>query len=305
MQLLILKMNIARQIRYQILSDLHLENIVQLLTTKSAKSRFHELIRRKYFCEHCAIFTPPPLTPYLFLAGDIGSPLDPNYTEFMKYCSANFKRVFLVTGNHEYHLSHPSSIYSKIQNWNKSIDVKIQFILQKNKLHNIHFLQANHHYPQSNSYPQLNNHFSICGTTLWTPITDSLKNRGYDMRVIPQWSTEVRNSLYRQHADYLLKTIATITNKPLIIMTHHLPSHSLLLPSYEKSNLVQLYSSQLWDTINSTNISRWIYGHTHQSSDNLRKEREINRVFEANPLGSVEKKTIDEIEEIFTRVFTI
>ena len=38
----------------------------------------------------------------IFIAGDIGSPLEKSYWEFLSYASYNYDNVFFTTGNHEY-----------------------------------------------------------------------------------------------------------------------------------------------------------------------------------------------------------
>jgi predicted phosphohydrolase len=37
------------------------------------------------------------------LAGDIGNPYKSNYDTFMKFMSENFKKTFIIAGNHEYY----------------------------------------------------------------------------------------------------------------------------------------------------------------------------------------------------------
>ena len=37
------------------------------------------------------------------LAGDIGNPYEPNYDTFMQFINGNFKRSFVIPGNHEYY----------------------------------------------------------------------------------------------------------------------------------------------------------------------------------------------------------
>ena len=37
------------------------------------------------------------------LAGDIGNPYECNYDIFMKFINKNFKRTFVIAGNHEYY----------------------------------------------------------------------------------------------------------------------------------------------------------------------------------------------------------
>jgi len=37
------------------------------------------------------------------LAGDVGNPYQINYDSFMKFISKNFKKTFVIAGNHEYY----------------------------------------------------------------------------------------------------------------------------------------------------------------------------------------------------------
>ena len=37
------------------------------------------------------------------LAGDIGNPYEPNYDKIMTFINVNFKKSFVIAGNHEYY----------------------------------------------------------------------------------------------------------------------------------------------------------------------------------------------------------
>ena len=69
------------KIRFQLISDIHLE-------------------KRKY--KNNTILEHSVKANNLILAGDIGNPLKSNYKEYLKYCSDQHQKVFLITGNHEY-----------------------------------------------------------------------------------------------------------------------------------------------------------------------------------------------------------
>ena len=71
------------KIRY--FSDLHLEFI---------KPNIIERILRKI---------PLGIDEICILAGDIGNPYQTNYDIFMKFISKHFKKIFYITGNHEYY----------------------------------------------------------------------------------------------------------------------------------------------------------------------------------------------------------
>ncbi len=44
-----------------------------------------------------------PVADILCLAGDIGYPFSSLYRDFLKQVSRDFKKVFLIAGNHEYY----------------------------------------------------------------------------------------------------------------------------------------------------------------------------------------------------------
>ena len=46
---------------------------------------------------------PPGMEDICVLAGDIGNPYQPNYDMFMNFISGNFKKTFIIPGNHEYY----------------------------------------------------------------------------------------------------------------------------------------------------------------------------------------------------------
>jgi predicted phosphohydrolase len=82
------------------------------------------------------------------LAGDIGNSYQSNYDIFMKFISKNFKKSFVITGNHEY--------------YNKKIEDTNIFLKNYFKqFSNISFLNNEIEY------------YCFIGTTLWSNITNS------------------------------------------------------------------------------------------------------------------------------------
>ena len=71
------------KVRY--LSDLHLEFIKE--------NKINKFIQN----------IPSGLDEICILAGDIGNPYSKNYDFFMKFISKNFKKTFVIAGNHEYY----------------------------------------------------------------------------------------------------------------------------------------------------------------------------------------------------------
>jgi hypothetical protein len=154
---------------------------------------------------------------------------------------------------------------------------------------------------------------AIHGTTLWSPINKTVGISSYDFHKIPHWSWILRNQIYDQHKKGIAEFVQNreLRKIPKILLTHHLPSPTLVLPSMYSNPYSTLFYSNIWEELQTNvnlekyaqSIIGWFYGHTHQSSRDLRKqskikkEEEINRIFYANPIGNIEKKSFEEIKE--------
>ena len=73
------------RIRY--ISDIHLE----LIETKIFVNVIQGMKNKDDLCDIC------------ILAGDIGNPYKQNYKDFMETVNNNFKKIFVIAGNHEYY----------------------------------------------------------------------------------------------------------------------------------------------------------------------------------------------------------
>ena len=81
------------------------------------------------------------------LAGDVGNPYQENYDIFMIFMNANFKKTFVIPGNHEYY------------NKTKTMDETNVFLREYfKKFDNIEFL--------NNSYTYYNDYCQHCGAKL-------------------------------------------------------------------------------------------------------------------------------------------
>ena len=226
-------------------SDLHLEFIKPIKINKLLKK------------------IPPGLDEICILAGDIGNPHQINYDIFMKFISKNFKKIFIIAGNHEY--------------YNTSESIEETNVYMKNyfqNFDNISFL--------NNEY-EIYNNFCFIGTTLWSQIS----NPNYkinDVYNIPNFDYIEYNKLNTLCVDFLEKTLQN--NTKCIIITHHVPSNLLIDPAYKT---LQWEPYNQWfccdmDNIikkHKDNIDCWIYGHTHKSSNVM-----ISNIhFLCNPIG--------------------
>lgn len=237
-------MNSVLKIRY--LSDLHLE--------------FIKPDRLSRFINKIPVATPDEIC---VLAGDIGNPYEPNYDTFMKFINSNFKKSFIVAGNHEFY------------NKTKSIDDTILYLHQYfTKFENITFLD--------NSFEIYENHCFI-GSTLWSKITDP-DHEINDIYYIPNFTIDKYNFLNEKSVENLEMTLQN--NNNCIVITHHVPSYDLIDSKYKTKKMMpynQWFYCDMNNTItkNQDKIKCWFYGHTHSPST-----QNINGIpFLCNPIG--------------------
>ena len=231
------------KVRY--LSDLHLEFI--------KSSHIKQFIQK----------ISPGMDEICVLAGDIGNPYQSNYDIFMKYISINFKKTFVISGNHEYY------------NKSKTIQETAAFLNDYFKqFDNISFL--------NNQIEIYENHCFV-GSTLWSKIT----NPDYkinDVYEIPGFDHIQYNKLNMLSVDFLENALQN--NNNCVIITHHLPSNSLIDVKYKTKKMLPYNQWFFCDMdafieTHKEKIKCWIYGHTHTVSNNT-----INDIpLLCNPIG--------------------
>ena len=232
-------------IKLRYFSDLHLEFI-----TPNKLSKFIEKI-------------PPGENEICVLAVDIGNPYESNYDIFMKFISTNFKKSFVIAGNHEY--------YNKVK---KIEEINIFLVEYFRKFDNISFL--------NNQFENYDN-FCFIGSTLWSKITNPTYEIN-DVYNIPNFDYIQYNRLNMLSVDFLEDSL--LKNVNCIVITHHMPSSMLIDIKYKCKKMRpynQWFYCDLDDLIEKqkNKIKCWIYGHTHTPSINI-----INEIpFLCNPIG--------------------
>jgi predicted phosphohydrolase len=225
----------------------------------------------------------PPLTNYLFLAGDIGKLSGSNFKPFFDYCSDNWKKTFYVLGNHEY--------YSSNKTYDKLNEEYKEFFKNYSNV----FLLDDSYYDLEDG----SDSYRIYGSTLWSSINSNQSLNDFNMIKMKNdknWTVpidlEYFNSLYNNSAKKLFDQIKT-TNwegnsepKNLIIMTHfppirktddqpNLTSHPMYqnqdesIKKYFANDFTNGYL-KVWDLTEKdlySNVKLWISGHTHYSYD--------------------------------------
>jgi predicted MPP superfamily phosphohydrolase len=227
--------------RIQYISDIHLEFLSKLLKEK----RFH------------------PIADVLCLAGDIGYPKSPIYKQFLTTVNNQYKKVFLITGNHEYYRSGTSM---------DDVHTTIQNILKSNNLQNISFLD--------NSYIDYSG-VRFAGTTLWSKIPYIPSVQINDFHEIQDMTPTYYNELHRVACEFLESDDVTQSPLPVVVLSHHLPSYEFIDPKYAKYEKYNMYFASDCTRFFKPPIKAWICGHTHSGFDKTLHDIQ----FVCNPVG--------------------
>ena len=221
---------------------------------------------------------PSGIDEICILAGDIGNPYQKNYDIFMNFISKNFKKTFYIAGNHEYY-----NTKKTIQETNEFMEGYFQ------KFNNISFLNNNY---------EIYNNYCFIGTTLWSKITNP-KYEINDVHRIHNFDYIQYNKLNMLCVDFLQDALQK--NENCIVITHHMPSSSLIDVKYKTQEMMpynQWFYCNMDDLIetNVNKIKYWIYGHTHTSSNVI-----INNIsFLCNPIGYPNENSILDFQKSFT-----
>lgn len=241
---------------FHIFSDIHLE----FCNHYSMKSHINKINR-------CGIDEKDEIN--LILAGDIGYPEKSDYKKFIVSCANLYDNVFVIAGNHEF--------YKKsLDETNQCID-KIYSELKDEQINNIYYLNNN---------IILHNNVYIIGSTLWTYVSEDNKKYHYninDYRIIKGFTVDINNKLYEENYKFLETSINYVKeqNAKCIIITHHLPSYSVIHNKYKDYLELSPFFATDCDKLIQEPIIAWFYGHTH-----THKQDKINNIdLICNPKG--------------------
>jgi predicted MPP superfamily phosphohydrolase len=201
-----------------------------------------------------------PSAPYLAILGDLGYPSQLIFKEFLKKVSEIYTAVFFVSGNHEY--------YDPTKKNMDEIDTMIEEIV--GSFDNVYYL--------NNKEYEINHNYVILGTTLWSEIpedyTKLVSSLIGDYNYIYINNKNVTpyeiNNIYRQNVLWLENKLEEYKNKNIIILSHHLPSYSLVHKKFKGSPINCAFASKLdYLIMKYDNIKYWLCGHTHSYVRNI------------------------------------
>lgn len=236
---------------FQYASDLHLETY-----SKHTPKLFESLLE--------------PSADYLILAGDIGWSTAPYMKLFLSWCSERWKKVFWVFGNHEYYNKHPPEkwVYKKPETmYERELSAKTLCAQFPNVI-----VLLNESYLLEDTTPPIR----ILGTTLWTFLP---RNKQWEIQYefndtvyicvdhegqrpfqISDWC-----ELHKFHRESLELTLeqAKKAGEKCVVITHHLPTYSLIAPQYQGHPLNCGFASELDELVKHPSVLAWVCGHSH------------------------------------------
>ena len=225
----------------------------------------------------------------LILAGDIGNPYSKIYHLFIKEISAKFRKTFVISGNHEYYtkmtkeyeiLDHSLSEVRNVPM--EEIDLQIRATLSD--IPNVIFLQRNSHVFEG---------VRFIGCTLWSEINPDLIHQMNDYRLIEGLTAGKALSLYKEDVAWLTKQLEE-DNRKTVVITHHLPSLSLVDAKYAGYSKNCFYASNLDHLV--AKAQYWCYGHSHTANMDMHGKC----LCFINPLGYSSEKTGYNLDLDFT-----
>jgi predicted phosphohydrolase len=184
----------------------------------------------------------------LLLAGDIVLlKTIKEHDDFFNYCSDNFETTFWIPGNHEYYHTDLADVKAPLHE-----KIKENVILLNN---------------QMVTYENVELIFS----TLWSHLPPQfeyiVQQSVNDFNLIKQNGKTITakdfNELHQTDLAFLQTVLAKQTNKERIVVTHHVPTLMHYPELYRNSNINSAFAVELFDIIERSNATHWIYGHHH------------------------------------------
>jgi DNA repair exonuclease SbcCD nuclease subunit len=197
----------------------------------------------------------------LCLLGDIGSPFQSTYVDFLKECSLAYKHVLVISGNHEYYNTEGYHI--------SFIDEGIAGLCAQ--FANVHYL---------NNKNMVIDDVNFIGSTLWSHLPEDKKHEVAAMyndynyiyceervRLHPDYT----NKMFAENIAFIEKAISEGLAKGLknVVLTHHTPSFKHTDPKHEDSLFRFGLSTELTHAFDGRFIKYWACGHTHVNFDDV------------------------------------
>jgi predicted phosphohydrolase len=196
-----------------------------------------------------------PIGDILILAGDIVpfAVLD-KHKDFFNYVSDHFETTYWIPGNHEYY-------YSDVANKSGTLNEKIRS--------NVLLV---------NNTTVVNENITFILSTLWSKIRPAYQwqiERGMsDFHVIKydghRFSAEKFNQLHNESLKFVEQELNKEKSGKTIVATHHVPTLLNYPEKYKGDVLNDAFAVELFDLIETKGPDYWIYGHTHNNTNDFK-----------------------------------
>jgi len=187
----------------------------------------------------------------LLLAGDI-VPFGEiqKHQDFFKYLSDNFKATYWLPGNHEYYH------YDAAER---------SGVLYESIMENVFLV---------NNMCEVVNDVQFVFSTLWSRIGPSnswlIEKRMNDFHAIQyggfRLSVEKYNEMHQAGFDFISTALEENKNERTVVCTHHVPTFLNYPERYKGDSLNEAFAVELFDFIETSGVSHWIYGHHHYNT---------------------------------------
>ena len=198
----------------------------------------------------------PAIDDVMVLAGDIGIPWDPSYSEFITRCSVAYKQVIVIAGNHEYYTKNPEFKRLSLQQHINNVESQIKNICDQ--FSNVVFLQRSTLVLDDVLY---------LGCTLWSIPDPKYEHQMNDMYLIPGMNSDAFYRLHQNDKQWLSKTVRDIgwEYSKVVVITHHLPSKEMIHPDFQNHHLNCFFASDCPNILQYADVA--IAGHSHRHVD--------------------------------------
>lgn len=185
----------------------------------------------------------------LVLAGDITYLHDSGLRHpFWDWCADNYEQTLVIPGNHEYYRGF--DLADTINNWSLEIHSNVRYI--------------------NNAIVRLGR-TNIIMSTLWSNIrinnAFAIEAGITDFHRIQYGGERLEfsrfNEAHNQSLAFIRNAVNAISDGDIIVVSHHLPSMTLVADKFKGSNLNEAFSSEQGHWIADSKIKYWIYGHSH------------------------------------------
>lgn len=220
-----------------------------------------------------------PVGEVLVLAGDIVpyAVLD-KHPDFFSYVSDHFESTFWLPGNHEYY---HFDISEKSGALNEKIRSNITLV---------------------NNVSVEVGTTKLIFSTLWSKISPAnqwkIERNLNDFRLIKnlglKFSAEHYNRLHEESFAFLQQEVNSSSLEKKLVFTHHCPTFLNYPPQYRESELNEAFAVELYDWIEGSDITAWVYGHHHVNTPDFRIG---NTRLLTNQLGYVQRNEHSQFEQ--------